>query len=201
MFRPKPSYIGSFIYSYAITLMYDNILSKYLVYYTDTDSALVSVRTSRKMRHLMGGNFGQMSDDLNGSKVDSSYIVSAKTYGLFFDGKCVKSRCKGVRPSDSYVVGEYDDESYPRISGGDIKIVYNKEVLDFIDSGGLSNKEKENMYIAKKKANEDCENFYSLLCSGNKISLDCDVFKKGMGLDENSKKYFKLCHAKMIKVI
>ena len=170
MSRPKPSYIGSFIYSYARTLMYDNILSKYLVYYTDTDSALVSVRTSRKMRHLMGGNFGQMSDDLNGSKVDSSYIVSAKSYGLFCDNKLVKGRCKGVRPRDTYLIGEYDDESHPFVADRDKVFVCDEE-------------------------------FYSSLCNGEKLSISCDVFKKGIGLDENGKKYFKLCHARMIKVI
>ena len=94
----------------------------------------------------------------------------AKSYGLFCDNKLVKGRCKGVRPRDTYLIGEYDDESHPFVADRDKVFVCDEE-------------------------------FYSSLCNGEKLSISCDVFKKGIGLDENGKKYFKLCHARMIKVI
>ena len=105
--------------------------------------------------------------------IQSRMTVSALEFVLLLlqeDNKLVKGRCKGVRPRDTYLIGEYDDESHPFVADRDKVFVCDEE-------------------------------FYSSLCNGEKLSISCDVFKKGIGLDENGKKYFKLCHARMIKVI
>jgi len=110
MEKCKPSYIGSFIYSYSRTHMYDNILSKHPVYYMDTDSCLMSTNTYNQIdKNLFGGEFGQLSDDV-GINFNTAYIVAPKTYGLFNDDKVVKTRAKGVNVnSDKYAIGKFDD--------------------------------------------------------------------------------------------
>ncbi|MCP3684702.1 MAG: hypothetical protein GY861_18700, partial [bacterium] len=109
-----PVYMGTFVYSYARSLMFDKILSKYPVYYMDTDSALVSNETYEKFTHLLGNKFGQLSDDVC-KAFNSIYVVAPKSYGLFEDKKLVKFRFKGVRSTDTY-----DNEAGDRVTVGDI---------------------------------------------------------------------------------
>ncbi len=110
-----PVYLGTFIYSYARSLMFNKILCKYPVYYMDTDSALVSNETYEKFAHLLGNKFGELSDDVC-KPFNSIYVVAPKSYGLFEDKKLVKFRFKGVRRTDTY-----DNEAGDRVTVGDIE--------------------------------------------------------------------------------
>ena len=113
--KTKPVFIGTFIYSYARSLMFDKILSKYPVYYMDTDSALVNSSVYEGMKALIGSEFGELSDDV-GEDFDTVYIIAPKSYGLFNSGERVKFRCKGVRTTD-----EYDNIEGIRVEIGDVE--------------------------------------------------------------------------------
>jgi len=107
----KPSYIGSFIYSYARRLMYNNILSRVPTYYMDTDSALMNGNSWDKLTDIMGSGLGELSDDMskNSAPIDRAHIVMPKTYGLYAaDGTTLKVRAKGIRHSRDKWIGGTD---------------------------------------------------------------------------------------------
>jgi hypothetical protein len=122
----KPSHMGVFTYAYARAYMYDNVYARCKVWYSDTDSALISVEDYRALdSNIVLGSitgvdiksykfvethkkeFGKLEIEKIGGVwlFDRAVVISPKTYSLWRGGKVIKYRAKGVRKSDSFVVG------------------------------------------------------------------------------------------------
>jgi len=105
--RPKPSQIGVFIYAYARAYMYDLLFGRMTVYYTDTDSGVITEKDFQTLvneKRIWSGSgdkpFGMLEDE---GAFDIIGVVAPKTYiTMTNDGKIKKSRIKGVRDSDLY---------------------------------------------------------------------------------------------------
>ena len=107
-----PTHLGVFVYAYARSYMFCNIFSKYPVYYTDTDSIVVSNDTFAKLEAggFMGESLGKIKDDLTKDQatpfIFNRFIaIAKKEYCIIKDNVLVKSRVKGVRDSDNYILG------------------------------------------------------------------------------------------------
>lgn len=117
----KPSHVGVFIYAYARAYMFEHVMSKMKVWYTDTDSALITVedfakldpallcatvdKNTMRVTQTREKKFG----DFEVEKVCDSFIVVApKTYCLINDGKVVKNGIKGVRKTDQFLVNDVE---------------------------------------------------------------------------------------------
>ena len=117
----KPAQVGVFIYAYARAYMFEHVMSKMKVWYTDTDSALIESghyprikEDLRCSRLFKSGRFEPKREkkfgDFEVEKVcDSAIVVAPKTYCLIRQGRVVKSGAKGVSPSD-YFVAENGEE-------------------------------------------------------------------------------------------
>lgn len=94
----KPQQLGVFVLDYAKKKMYEEIYSKCVVYYSDTDSALISREDYEKLLNnqdiRMGKEFGEY--DLELSDIKTCYTISPKCYALVMGNGEVKMRLKGV---------------------------------------------------------------------------------------------------------
>lgn len=111
--RAKPSYLGVFIYSYARRYMYEEILSKYVCVYEDTDSALLpQAEYERFVRdnsnNIDTGIYGCFEEEVgNATKI---ITISPKCYCVINRDQPHKSKYKfkGVSKQNHYKIkGEF----------------------------------------------------------------------------------------------
>ena len=185
--RPKPAHLISFIYSYSRKHMYDNILSKYLTYYMDTDSALMSLDSYEKMKTenklCKGNEFGVFEDEYEKEKINIAYCIAPKEYSLFNDEKMVKIRAKGVRGSDKFMKGILC------VSGEDKR---NGVSDEFIDNDELI-KRLETCNVVGSK------DFYEMRLKGEPLSVYTFKISRSLKMDENGVKHFTLKGENIIK--
>lgn len=110
----KPSQVGVMIYSNARGYMYEEIYSRYEVWYGDTDSAVIR-REDYEDLVKRGKVWGGVGDKVFGmfeneekeyGKIYDMYVIAPKCYAVFFTNGKVKIKVKGVRESDMYVCGD-----------------------------------------------------------------------------------------------
>lgn len=112
-------HIFSFITSYARCYMLETMFKNGTVYYTDTDSGIVSSRTLKKMKNmnlpydrtkpLIADNDNKLFGmyEIEG-KFDELWILAPKSYLCKYKGEVIKWRLKGISSNDSFL---YVDES------------------------------------------------------------------------------------------
>ena len=193
----KPSIIASYIYSYANEFMYDKIYSKYPVFYTDTDSALVNWDTHELMVKdgLFGKHFGGLTNDLEDDYADKAIIIAPKTYWIGEGENTVKSRAKGVRASDKWIVGTRDKadrdwESKAReVSKNVCDTVYSKALSEIeFKQLELEMNSKKPILMPEKMRDNMPKNmpgykFMKTLADGEKVSVFSTAFRRGIKID------------------
>ena len=107
--RAKPSQLGDFIYSHSRIHMNRLLFSKYHIYYSDTDSAIVDYSNYEDLikRGVVGNELGKLKLEY---KFNRLIVLCPKMYLCLMDNEIVKKSIKGVRESDSWCEkkdGEY----------------------------------------------------------------------------------------------
>lgn len=110
--NPKPAHIGSFIYAYSRTHMYENVISKMKLWYMDTDSALIHKQDMCKIK--IGDDFGDFEEEIynvkKGKIPKTYYAIAPKFYAIFNENPLEnKIRIKGINPNDKLIPKE-DEE-------------------------------------------------------------------------------------------
>ena len=138
----KPSQIGVFIYAYSRAYMYEHIFSKFKVYYSDTDSAVITEKdyVQLKKQLLPDTNisivwdgkgdklFGMLEAEASGFYIQ---VIAPKSYMLYEivtvpsrksqgrrASKLIKKRFKGVG-SKSIWIDDSEDEVIERVLDND----------------------------------------------------------------------------------
>ena len=194
--RPKPAHLGSFMYSYARKHMYDNIFCKEMVYYSDTDCALIEKSIYERLK---GENelFDQSKAAVGVFELEEKFngciIIAPKTYCLYqingTEKKALKYRAKGVGLGDECVELSNKDEIDAYMTQKNIKKNiktlqwfegwmpehfedYRKEVnLDFFDEEYLDN---------VKKCEVGSIEFFEKLYQNKPITVMTNIFKRGV---------------------
>ena len=185
--KPKPAHLISFIYSYSRKHMYDNIISKYLTYYMDTDSALMSFDSYEKMKTenelCKGDKFGVFEDEYPKEKINLAYCISPKEYSLWDEDKLIKIRAKGVHKDNKFMKGILC------VSGEDNREGVNEE---FIDNEELLEKLKDADIVGSKS-------FYESRLNGQPLSVYTFKITRSLELDSNGVKHFNVKGENIIK--
>lgn len=127
--KKKPAYLGMFVYAYARKLMYQELLSKYLVLYMDTDSACMPLfewerccQENKDNGLIDTGEYGCLEEEVcytdkaTGKFYPANRLIgiSPKNYLVLNDEKdfMSKRKFKGVRKTDYWLplsyFGEYE---------------------------------------------------------------------------------------------
>lgn len=151
--RPTmPSIIGSLIYAYSRTHMYDSILSKrFPIYAMDTDSAMMNYDDflifSDEEKALFGNRFGQFKEEINGFVSEPNdergpfgYFVAPKCYCFYklnqeSKKEIIKLRFKGIKTSS--------DER------NNSKELLDESVVQKLMNGNMNNQEMHELYYVK----------------------------------------------------
>jgi len=135
----KPSQIGVFIYAYARAYMFKHIFSKMRVYYTDTDSALISVEDYDLIDESLRCDnrekqFGDFEIETYGQTrvISRAFIFSPKVYCLYDDkGNILKWRAKGVSVNDTFEgerIGDNPGKFFDSLKEDQIGVVKTKQI-------------------------------------------------------------------------
>ena len=148
--KRKPAYLGMFVYSYARKLMYEKLLSKYLVFYMDTDSACMPLFEWERCKSenatnglIETGEYGCLEEEVcYTDKKTGEFFPADRLIGIapknYFVGNSKKDfmskrKFKGVRKTDVWLplehFGEYKLNEKGKAEG---------EAIDFI-RGNKSN--------------------------------------------------------------
>lgn len=105
----KPAYLGIFIYAYARKYMYETVLSRYITFYQDTDSALMPKyeydRFKKEQPESHGSAYGCFKEELG--DCDEIIIIAPKNYLVIAkDETKSKRKFKGIKKSDTYMLIE-----------------------------------------------------------------------------------------------
>lgn len=169
--KPKPNlskrmympYLSAFIYSYARSYMYTNILypMRDCCLGTDTDSAHVLKSEAYRLKHLMGNEFGDLENEINFT-VNRSYHVRPKCYAFF-----------GFKYDDN---GNKIPASKMRFkSVGKNSRLLNISVSEFEK---MDNSEKRKVFNNSPLALS--EQLYKDLCDGKEVNTICLQFRKNI---------------------
>ena len=200
--RPKPAHLGSFMYSYARKHMYDNIFCKEMVYYSDTDCALIEksvyerLRVENELFNQKKTEFGvfELEEFNNGeTKFNGCIMIAPKTYCLYQinenEKTALKYRAKGVGLSDECVELSNKDELDAYMKQKNIK--KNAKTLEWFDGWmpehfedyrkevNLDFFDEEYLHNVKKGEVGSIE-FFEKLYQNSPITVMTNVFKKGV---------------------
>lgn len=140
----KPQHLGLFILDYTKSKMYNELYSQTKVYYSDTDSALVSSKELKRLEDegilKIGKELGEY--DIEKENITKFYSLAPKSYALICDQDrlLVKEREKLIKLKQTYCVC-YDDKGNKTCVKGCRKDCYNKtdkkrlkEINKFLES-------------------------------------------------------------------
>lgn len=124
--KPKPSQLGVFIYAYARAYMFEQVFSKTHVYYTDTDSAVISKEDDLKLENSLKPDnrdkvFGDLELEEGIYRIDENtvktttdfdivLVIAPKIYALYKGNYVAKYRVKGVKKTDEFY--DPDDDTW-----------------------------------------------------------------------------------------
>jgi hypothetical protein len=153
----KPQHIGLFILDYTKKKMYDEIFSQTKVYYSDTDSCLISktelnrLRTSGKIK--VGKDLGEW--DVEMDNVVEFYSLEPKSYALVNTEGKTKLRMKGVSLNSGWSDGALDESGEeiinPKVNIEAYKsVIKNRKDLKFYTTCFSHKREGLKLYAEKR---------------------------------------------------
>ena len=194
--NPKPAFIGCFIYAYAREHMYSNMIYPLDVLYTDTDSALISVKDYAKVpKNLLGNDFGQFKEELTGidkktgmkARVLGYYLIAPKFYHVMnSDSDKVKMKIKGVNKNDKIISKEQaeniDDltpeEKFKLYYEGGLEKAYSSKTFEKIFKN-------EDVYVLCSQLRKEIFKQNCNVEISQKFLAKCIYVHDGMLIDEN----------------
>ena len=199
--KPKPAHLGTFMYSYARKHMYDNIFSKEMVYYSDTDCALIEksvyerLKVENELFSQKKTEFGVFElEEVKGEKeFNGALLIAPKTYCLYNldpikGSKCaLKFRAKGVSLKDDYANSGEDVKTLMY----DGKVKKNLMTLEWIKGWMPDHFEDfrpevdleyfdEEYFRSAKKGKVGSVEFFEELYEGKPITVLTTIFKRGV---------------------
>jgi hypothetical protein len=199
--RPTmPSIIGTLIYAYSRTHMYDSILSKgFSVYAMDTDSAMMKVSDfiifSDEEKDMFGNEFGQFKEEITelvneteNEKGPFAYFVAPKCYCFYKihpdkRKEIIKLRFKGIKTSS--------DEK------NNSKEITDEHIVQKLVDGQMSDQEMHELYYndyvkhgvgsnSNQVGNEVSLETFERLTKGQIIHVLCSNIEKAVARSDHA---------------
>ena len=211
--KRKPAYLGMFIYSYSRKLMYEKLLSRYAIFYMDTDSACMPMFEWERCKNenkdnglIETGEYGCLEEEVCYTDKETKQFypanrliaISPKNYAVLNDAKefMSKRKFKGVRKTDVWLplsyFGDYSKNENGKLIGSAIdRIRGNKDL-------GMEKMCQED--IRRMREFNCCLKCINMVIDKGEICVRCEAQKKLMKKSYSTEMFEELVNGRKIVV-